>query len=293
MATETETEKLGTKGSKTFLVGEPGSGKTTSLVSFIESGLKHDLPLKLAVLITDPDGEDSLLKAMDERKLPLDRLYYHYVPPAARDWKALIATAKRVNTMGYKDLTEIKSGIEKNQYTQFLDVLECLSDFVDQHGESHGPVDSWDSNMMLAVDSVSGINVMALKLMTGGKPAPHQGEWGVSMNLEEDLITKLVSTTKCFVTLTGHVDKEVDEVIGKPQFMPALLGRKLAPKLPRIFSDVILQIRDIDKFMWSTVRRDYSCLKARNVGHKDNLQPTFEPMVSAWMKRQKLVESAE
>ena len=102
------------------------------------------------------------------------------------------------------------------------------------------------------------------------------------MSAEEALINQFITSTKCFTCLTGHIDKEMDEVLGKPQYMPAFLGKKLAPKVPRMFSDVILaSSRYRQEFKWSTIRRDYSSLKARNVPLADNLPPTFEHIVRA------------
>ena len=278
-------------GTNTLLLGEVGNGKTSSLPTFIAAGLKLKIPLKLAVIITDPGGEESLLDGMrlhappGMETLPMDRLFYNYIAPTSNDWKALIDMAEKVGKFGYKDLSEMKHGLAKEKHKQFIEVLQCLSNFKDQHGNFHGPTDDFDNTWLLAIDGLSGINNMAMQLHVGLKPNMHQGEWGVAMATEEALINQLIAVTKCFTCLVAHVDKEFDEVIGKPQFMPAFLGRKLAPKAPRIFSDVILQCRDVDKFKWSTIRKDYSSLKARNVPLKDDLKPSFEQIVRAWLKR--------
>ena len=51
-------------GTNTLLLGEVGNGKTSSLPTFIAAGVKLKIPLKLAVIITDPGGEESLLDGM-------------------------------------------------------------------------------------------------------------------------------------------------------------------------------------------------------------------------------------
>ena len=51
----------------TLLMGPPGSGKTTALTTYIEAGLK------LAILFTDPGGEESFIAAMERKKLPFRR----------------------------------------------------------------------------------------------------------------------------------------------------------------------------------------------------------------------------
>src|SRR6185503_17028032 len=173
-------------GTKTLLIGPPGSRKTTSLVSFIEAGLD------LFAIGTDPGFEEVILDAIRERNLPLDKFHYSYIAPASVDFDTMITQAKQVGNFGYEGLASIKSGPGKGKYNQFIELLSCLSDFTDKRtGESFGPVDQFPPNVALAIDSLSGINVMAIDLVLGGKVTAHQGEWGVAMAAEEKLILKL------------------------------------------------------------------------------------------------------
>ena len=278
-------------GTNTLLIGDVGSGKTSTLATFIRAGVLADRKLQIAAILTEPGAVETLVDGMKlhavkgEETLPLDRLHYHYIPPTSEDWQALIDMATRVNTMGYDDLSKIKSGVGKEKHRQFLKMLSAMSDFTDQNGEKFGAIDHLDNTWLVVIDSLSGINNMAKALHVGLKPTLHQGEWGVAMQAEESLINQLVASTKCFTCLTGHVERFDDEVLRKPQFMAGFLGNKLAPKIPRIFSDVILQVRDGDKFKWSTTRRDYSGLKARNLPLADDLEPTFEHIVNKWLER--------
>ena len=284
-------------GTNTLLMGDVGSGKTSSLPTFIAAGIKHDLELHVAAVMTEPGAVETLLDGMvlhapkGMKTLPMDRLHYHYIPQTSEDWSALIEMAKRVNLMGYRDLAEMKTGLAKNKHKQFIDLLSCLANFTDQHGEQFGPIDKLDSNWLVGVDSLSGINHMSKQLHVGLKPAMHMGEWQVTMSTEEALVNQLAASTKCFTCLTAHVDKEMDEILGKPQYMAGFLGSKLAPKVPRIFSDVILQVKEEGKFHWSTTRANYSGLKARNLPLSDNLPPSFVQIVDTWLKRKSLVEA--
>ncbi|KKL56637.1 hypothetical protein LCGC14_2243440, partial [marine sediment metagenome] len=130
--------------------------------------------LNVTVIITDPGGEESLYEAMEQKNLPLSKLHTKYVAASPSTWDALKDMARKINTMGYKDLTEIKHGISKQDYGQFLDVLDTLSNFVTDAGVELGPVDSWGPDRMLAVDSATGINMMAMSLILGAKPAAHR-----------------------------------------------------------------------------------------------------------------------
>ena len=269
----------GLSGTKTLLCGAPGSGKTTALITAIKAGLK------LAVVVTDPGGEESLLAAVKMYDVDPDNLYYRYVAPAAASWAVLKDMATRINMMGYKDLTELKMGIAKHGHTQFLDLIDTCADFKCQRtGRTIGPIDSLGPDWMVSVDSASGLNIMAMELMIGGKPAAHQGEWGVAMNAEEKLVMKWCADLRCFFTLTAHIEREMDETIGRPMLGPGFLGRKLAPKLPRFFSDYVKSYREGDQFFWSTVDSQMD-LKARTLPLRDKLQPSFEQIVATWRQR--------
>lgn len=272
-------QKFNSRGTKTLLLGPVGTGKTTSLVTFIEAGIE------LFVIGTDPGFEESILDAIHKKNLPLDKFHYQYIAPASADWDALINNAEMINKMGYESLSTLKSGMNKQSYTQFLELLRALSNFTDHRtGKEYGPVDSFPENVAFAIDSLSGINIMAMDMMIGGKPTAHQGEWGVAMNAEEKLILKLTSDLKCFFVLTAHIEKEPDIVTGVPIVMVGALGRKLAPKLPRTFSDVILTAREGDKFTWSTAALNVD-LKARSLPIRDGLTPSFGQIVEAWKRR--------
>ena len=256
-------------GNSTLLLGRPGAGKTYSLPTYIEAGLE------LFVLITDPRGEESLLDSMSDRKLPMGKLHYHYVPPANPSWETLQDMAFKIEKMGYKDLAELKSGVKKEDFQQFPKVLSILSNFTCQRD---------GKERALAIDSMSGISTMAFTMMVGAKPTAHMGEWGVAMNAELRLLQKLASDVKCFLTITGHIETEMDETIGRPQLMLSALGKKNAPKIPKDFSDVVYAYREGTDFFWSTVANNID-LKTRTLPLKDKINPSFMQMVEARNKR--------
>jgi hypothetical protein len=274
--------RYNSNGTKTLLIGPPGTGKTTSLVTFIEAGLD------LFAIGTDPGFEEVILDAIRERNLPLDKFHYRYIAPASVDWDVMITQGRNISQFGYESLSTMKSGPGKGRYNQFVELLTALSDFTDQRtGENFGPVDNFPPNCALAIDSLSGINVMAIDLILGGKVTAHQGEWGVAMAAEEKLILKLCGDLKCFFVLTAHIEKEPDIVSGVPITMVGALGKKLAPKLPRTFSDVILAQKEGDKFTWSTAAVNVD-LKSRSLPIKDGLEPSFEQIVRVWKERNEM-----
>ena len=283
-------------GTNTLLYGDVGSGKTTSLATWIKAGVLEDKELKLAVVLTEPGGVESLLDGLEVHKvgsspLPIDRLHYADITPVSNDWNSLLEMSKKVNMMGYRDLTELKSGLEKGKHKQFIDFIKLLANFTDQDGKVLGPIDKLDNSWMFVVDSMTGVSMMARNLVVGLKPAPHTGEWQVMMSNETSYLNQMLYNTKCFTCTTGHTSKEFDQILGKPQYVPTFITKSLSPILPRMFSDVILQVRDGSSFQWSTTKRDYGSLKARNVPLEDKFEPTFHTIYKSWAKRRELANS--
>ena len=112
------------------------------------------------------------------------------------------------------------------------------------------------------------------------------------MNAEEKLILKLTATLNCYFCLTAHVEREMQEATGFTQLMAGALGKRLAPKLPRTFSDVVLTYREGAKFYWSTTAPNVD-LKARTLPLDPKLEPTFGPIVAGFAQRVKTALPAE
>lgn len=259
-------------GFNVMLCGTTGTGKTHSIRTLVEAGIET------FVLFTEP-GMEVLAD------LPPDRLHWHYVAPAAPDFSDMIASAQKINTMSFEALTKLPD-INKRNYTEFIDVLTSLSNFkCDRTGQAYGSVDSWGPDKALVVDSLTGLSIMAMNLVAGSKPVKSMADWGVAIDNLERLITKLCVDTKCHFILLAHLERETDEVTGGTSLMASTLGRKLAPKLPRFFSDVVQSKRNVDKFVWSTAASNVD-LKARNLPIADNLPPSFKGIIDSWNKHQ-------
>jgi hypothetical protein len=125
-------------------------------------------------------------------------------------------------------------------------------------------------------------------LTIGYKPAAHQGEWGVAMNFIESVLNKLLADRQYIFVLTSHIEREVSELTGSSQTMVSTLGRKLAPKLPRYFSEVVYAKRILDKgtakFLWSTVEMQMD-LKNRSLPISSEIVPSFVPIIDAYRRR--------
>lgn len=262
-------------GVNVLLMGASGAGKTTAIQSFIEKGITP------FCLFTEP-GFEVL------GHIPPEKLHWHYIPPADTAWSDMIKSAELINTLSFESLTKL-TDINKRGYSQFIDLLKNLNNFTcDRDGKSYGDVCKWGTDRVLVLDSLSGVNIMAMNLVVGSKPVKHQGDWGVAMDNLERLVQKLCTGTDCHFVLVAHAERETDEVMGGSKIMAGTLGKKLAPRLPRFFSDVILAQKDGAKFTWSTAAIGAD-LKARNLPIKDGLPPDFGPIVENWKKQGGLI----
>lgn len=261
-----------TPGTNTLLLGATGTGKTYCLRTLADAGLE------VFIISTEP-GIASTLGDTDPEKI-----HWHYIAPATASWADLQSSAEKINKLSIKALSDM-ADINKTKYTEFIQVLQTCNNFHDDRtGKDYGDVSSWGPSRVLVIDSLSGLNVMAMNLVVGSKPVRSMADWGIAIDNLERFITKLTVDTKCFFVLTAHLERETDEMTGGTQLMASTLGRKLAPKIPRFFDDVVHCKRDGDKFIWSTDTMNVD-LKARNLPIVGSLPPTFTQLISAWRKK--------
>jgi hypothetical protein len=265
-------------------MGPPGSGKTYALSTLIKAGLE------VFVISTEPDGIGSLIDACRETEADLSRLHWASVMPTPAGWGGLEDMVSTIGTMSFEQIQNIKSGVGK-QYTRepAMKFLRTLKNFqCERTGETFGDVTKFNDTRALVLDSLSGFSMIAWMLALGYKPAAHQGEWGVSMNFVEQLLFKMSADRKCFFVMTAHVEKEISELTGLSQIMVSTLGRKLPPKVPKYFSEVVLASRTIKgetpTFAWATIDPKAD-LKNRSLAISATLPPDYGPVVEAYRRR--------
>ena len=267
-------------GVNVMLMGPSGSGKTTAIKTLISQGITP------FCIFTEPGFE-----VLGD--IPAEKLKWHYIPPAGQDWASMVDMATKINTLSFKTLSGLDDSNRK-QYNQFVDLLTSLNSFTDDRtGEKFGDVCLWGTNRAIVIDTLSGLNVMAMNLVVGGKPVKSQADWAVAMNNLEMLIQKLCTDTRAHFVLMAHTERETDEVTGASRVMASTLGRKLAPKIPRFFSDVIMAEKSVGttgpRYTWSTVTPGAD-LKARNLPDRDGLEPHFGQIIDNWKKRGGIIE---
>lgn len=257
-------------GFNTLLVGATGTGKTYSIRSLIDAGITP------FVLFTEP----GMVTLGD---IKCDKLHWKYIPPASPTWDMMQDSASKINTLSLEGLAKL-GGINKQGYGQFREVLGTLANFkCDRCGESFGDVTTWGPDRAIVIDSLSGLSIMAMDLVVGSKPVKSMADWGISVDNLERLLNKICADTRCHFILTAHLEREQDEVTGGVTLVASTLGRKLGPKLPRYFDDVVLCRRDGTQFKWSTAAMNTD-LKARTLPISDNIEPTFKLIADGWKK---------
>jgi hypothetical protein len=257
-------------GPKILLLGGTGTGKTYSIRTLVASGLET------LVLFTEP-GMETISDISCEKGL-----HWHYIPPASAGWDVLLSGAQKINQLSFEALAKL-TDLNKTKFTEMLDILSSCAKFkCDRCGKEFGSIDILDSaKYAVVVDSLSGLSIAAMNLVAGTKPVKSMPDWGIAMDTIERFVIKLTTDVRCTTVMIGHLEREADEMTGGIQLMASTLGRKLAPKLPRFFSDVIMSRRTGDKFEWSTAAMNTD-LKTRNLPINDHLPPDFGQIVKKW-----------
>lgn len=265
-------------GVNILIEGPTGTGKTTSLGTIADSGVE------LFALFTE-SGLESFLGYWTDKGLPIPpNVHWHVLDRPQGSFTTLAKSAETINTLAQESLYKMIDP-ERGKHNQFVILLRALADFHDQRtGQKFGPVDSWGPNRCLALDSLTGINPIALSLVVGGKPVKSQTDWGIAQDQIEKLLRQLTDGCKCHFVLTSHVEREVDQVFGGVKVTVATLGKALAPKIPPMFSDVVLSYREGTKFLWSTANPQAD-LKARNLPIADGIPQDFRAIFDKWKSR--------
>lgn len=239
----------------------PSSGKTLEYATIVTD--RHSL----AIIQEDP------------------KAHYIYIPPVSGDWSVLRETFRNTNALSYEGLCGLKAGIKKEKCTAMLDVVAALNSFKCEHcGKDLGDVSTWGTDRVLIFDHLSGISEMSRQLSVGLRQVMTQGEYGVAMQNIYNLLTSIIRNCTCHIAVMAHIEKEKDEVSGLVYDMVQTLGQKLAPQLPKEFSDVIRADKQGTNFFWTTVFNNMA-VKGMNVEIASNLRPSFELLFAGWLKR--------
>lgn len=265
-------------GLNILLMGPTGTGKTHSIGTLVDSGIE------VFFLAIEP-GLEALFGYWRDRGKPIpENLHWHTLQRPSAGFDELIKSAEMISSLPMDSLTKMVDP-NKRKHDQFINLLRALADFPDDRtGKKFGAVDSWTTDRVLVIDGLSGISECAMSLVVGGKATKTQPEWGVAQDTVFKIITKLTQDSKCHFVLLAHIDRETDQVLGGVKLMVSTLGVKLAPKLPPMFSDTILTVRNGDKWLWDTASA-LADVKTRNLPIRADNPPDFSTILAKWQAR--------
>ena len=265
-------------GVNVLLQGESGVGKTHSIGTIVDTGLE------VFYVALDP-GRESLAGYYRDKGKPIpENLHWATVRTVPQGFNELIDISKKINQFTFEMLTKMTDA-NKRKYDQHTQLLTLLSSFTDERtGKNYGAVDSWNTDRVLVIDNLSGFSDIIMNNVTGGKPVKGQNEWGVAQQQVEVFLKMLTDGCRCHFVMLAHVEKELDEVNGGMRIMSSTLGKKLAPKLPKMFSDVILAEREGTNYHWNTAATG-AALKTRNLPVAAKIEANFGPIIKKWESR--------
>ncbi len=267
-------------GFNVLLMGPAGSGKTYDIGTLVDA----DPKLEVFFLAMEP-GMESLFGYWTDRGKPIpENLHWHRMAAPKASFLEMERDAEMINTMNLESLAKMTDP-NKSKHDQYRKLFKVLNDFPDDRtGQKFGAVDSWGTNRVLVIDALTGLGRAAMSNVIGGKAVRSQSDWGIAMDQVEKLLRMLAEGCECHIVLIAHVEREVDPVLGGSKIMVATLGAKLAPKIPQMFSDVILCTRSGTKWTWDTASA-LADVKTRNLPIQADITPDFKQIVTKWKSR--------
>lgn len=273
-----ETLSKALPGTNVLLMGPAGTGKTFSIGTLVDSGVE------VFYLGLEPGIESLLAFFKDKGKDIPPNLHWHTLDAPKASFAELLDSATKINTMQLDTLAKMQDP-NRSKHNQFIKMLEVLNDFPDDRsGQRFGCVDTWGSNRALVVDGMAGLARAAMSLVVGGKPVRNQSDWGIAQDQVEKIVRMWSDHCKCHFVLIAHVEREQDAIMGGIKLMVSTLGKALAPKLPPMFSDVILTERSGSNFTWNTGSA-MADVKTRNLAIAEKLPADFGAIISKWKSR--------
>lgn len=265
-------------GVNVLLMGPAGTGKTWSLGTLADTGVEV-----FALFLES--GAESFFGYWTDRGAPIPQnVHWHILKSPSAGFSSMLDDAKKVNTLSLDALAK-STDPNRSKHNQFIGLLEALNNFHDDRtGRDFGPVDKWGPDRAIAIDGMAGIGRAAMSLVIGGKPVKSQSDWGIAQDQVEKLLRMLCDGCSCHFILIAHVERETDMVLGGVKLMVSTLGRALAPKIPAMFSDVILATREGTKWLWDTASAQAD-VKTRNLPIIATNLPSFAPILAKWKAR--------
>lgn len=265
-------------GVNVLLEGPTGTGKTHSIGTLVDTGIE-------TYFLALESGMEALIGYWTDRGLPVPpNLHWHKLALIGGGFGDLAKQAKEIGSMT-QDLLYKQQDFDRAKKNNFERLLRVMMDFPDQRsGANFGPVDKWGPDRAIVIDGLTGLGLFAMHMVIGNKPVKSQTDWGIAQDNLERLLRLLCDGSAAHFVLLAHVERETDQVQGGVTITVSSLGKALPPKIPPMFSDVILAVRKGTTWTWSTAA-PMCDLKSRNLPVAENIEPDFGRIISKWKSR--------
>lgn len=281
MAT-TENSKTVLAGPKVLLMGPSGTGKTHSIGTLVDWCAKRNK--EVFVLFTE-NGLETLLGYWRDRGLEVPaNLRWQTLQTKPLGFKDLLSAADTVARLSYESITKMVDPNRAANNSAYK-IIQACSDFKDARtGQAFGAVDSWDSTRCFVNDSLSETANAFMKMVIGNKPTASPSDYGLAQNNLMNLLRLFTQALQATFVLTAHVDRQMDQISGASRIVVKAVGQAISADIPPLFSDVILTVREADKFYWDTAAFGADT-KTRSLGYHSKMVPDFATIMDVWEKR--------
>lgn len=266
-------------GVNVLLEGPGGTGKTYIIGTLVDIGIEvHFLGLET--------GNEALAGYYTDRGLTIPANLHWHMLNIAREggFAAMADTASIIANSTQSGLAKMID-MDRARNNPFEKMLRIMNNFEDQRtGAKLGPVDKWGPDKAIVIDGATGLGNFLWAMQVGKKPVRDKPDYGVVQEQMEKFIRYCCDGCACHFVLIAHVEREIDDVLGGVKIMPSCPGQKLSPKLPTMFSDTILSVRNGTEWFWDT-SNPMADLKTRNLPLSQKITPGFGQIIDKWKSR--------
>lgn len=260
-----------------MLMGPSGTGKTHSIGTLVDQGVE-------VFYFAYEQGAESLVGYWADRGKPVPpNLHICTVKAPSASFNDLAEAVKFANTLSF-DAVIKQQDPNRMKYNQLEQFLRSFNDVTDDDGKKYGDLGKFAPRQAVVIDGLTGLCQSAMQACIGGKFARDQKDWGMAQSMVESVLRKITTDCQCHVVLISHVERETDPNGGGLKLMASALGRALAPKLPAMFSDVVLTKRLGKEWFWDT-EDPAADLKTRNLPISSKIPPDFKLILDKWKGR--------
>lgn len=282
-------------GPKILLEGDSGAGKTYALGTIVDWAEANGY--KVRVLFTE-NGLETLLGYWRDpplgtngqpirapRPIP-DCLAWYVFKDQPFDIKTLKAAANKVGILSYEALTK-SIDPDRAAHNSYEKLLGVMADFVDDRtGEKLGNIGEWDNKVIFAIDSLTELAIICMKMVIGNKPTAAPPDFGVGQNNLINLLRYLTQGFDPTVVITAHLQRQTNELTGGVSLMVKAIGKALGDDIPQLFSEVLYAKREGSEWFWDTAAIGVTT-KTRYLPISAKIQPNLGRVMDGWVKRRK------